>query len=60
MSTPANVAERQLRDAFAKFDVNGDGFLTLAELRQVLLRPGGGKPMADAQIQDEAAAPAME
>ena len=50
MSTPANVAERQLRDAFAKFDVNGDGFLTLAELRQVLLRPGGGKPMADAQI----------
>ena len=51
MSTPPVIAERQLRDAFAKFDLDGDGFMTLAELRTVLTRPGGGKPMADEQIQ---------
>jgi len=51
MSTPPVIAERQLRAAFAKFDLDGDGFMTLAELRTVLTRPGGGQPMADEQIQ---------
>ena len=41
----------KLRAAFAKFDLDGDGFMTLAELRTVLTRPGGGQPMADEQIQ---------
>ena len=51
MSTASKEAERELRTAFAKFDLNGDGFMTLPELRTVLKRPGGGQPMADEKIQ---------
>ena len=43
--------QSKLRAAFAKFDLDGDGFMTLPELRTVLTRPGGGQPMADEQIQ---------
>ena len=49
--TPPETAEEKLRKAFAKFDLDGDGFLTLPELRTVLTRPGGGKTMAAEQIQ---------
>ena len=45
------AAKSELRNAFAKFDLNGDGVLTLPVLRAVLTRPGGGQPMADEQIQ---------
>jgi len=51
VSTSSNEAERKLRAAFAKFDLNDDGVLTLPELRAVLTRPGGGQPMTDEQIQ---------
>ena len=51
MSTASKEAERELRTAFAKFDLNGDGFMTLPELRTVLKRPGGGQPMTDEQIE---------
>ena len=50
-STSSEKAETKLRAAFAKFDLNGDGVLTLPELRAVLTHPGGGQPMAEAQIQ---------
>jgi len=49
--TKLTKAETKLRAAFAKFDLNGDGVLTLPELRTVLTRPGGGQPMAEEQIQ---------
>jgi len=51
MSASSKEAETKLRAAFAKFDLNGDGVLTLPELRTVLTRPGGGQPMAEEQIQ---------
>jgi len=51
MSTSSKEAETKLRAAFAKFDLNGDGVLTLPELRTVLTRPGGGQPMSDEQIE---------
>ena len=38
----------ELRDAFARFDANGDGFLSVDELVGILTRPGGGDPMTDA------------
>ena len=51
MSASSKEAETKIRAAFAKFDLNGDGVLTLPELRTVLTRPGGGQPMAEDQIQ---------
>ena len=38
----------ELRDAFARFDANGDGFLTYNELVDIFTRLGGGNPMTDA------------
>ena len=38
----------ELRDAFARFDANGDGFLSYNELVGIFTRPGGGNPMTDA------------
>ena len=32
----------ELRDAFARFDANGDGFLSYNELVGIFTRPGGG------------------
>ena len=34
----------RLTEAFARFDYNGDGFLTSDEIVEVLTRPGGGRP----------------
>ena len=41
------VAEekKKIREAFAKFDKNNDGFLTPDEIVAILIRPGGGTPM---------------
>ena len=38
-----------LREAFAKFDADGNGFLTSDELVGIFTRPGGGNPMTEAQ-----------
>ena len=39
----------ELRDAFAKFDANGDGYLSVEELVGVFTRPvGDGQPMTEA------------
>ena len=39
----------ELREAFAKFDADGNGFLTPDELVGIFTRPGGGNPMTEAQ-----------
>ena len=39
----------ELREAFAKFDADGNGFLTSDELVGIFTRPGGGNPMTEAQ-----------
>ena len=36
----------ELREAFAKFDADGSGFLTPDELVGIFTRPGGGNPMS--------------
>ena len=41
----------ELRDAFAKFDANGDGYLSVEELVGVFTRPvGDGQPMTEAPL----------
>ena len=42
-------ATAALRDAFAAFDANNDGFLSVEELTGILTRPGGGAPMTEEQ-----------
>ena len=42
----------ELRDAFAKFDANGDGYLSVEELVGVFTRPvGDGQPMTEADAE---------
>jgi hypothetical protein len=36
--------------AFEKFDTNGNGSLSIAELKAVLKRPGGGRPLTDEDV----------
>ena len=36
--------------AFEKFDTNGNGSLSIAELKAVLKRPGGGSPLTDEDV----------
>ena len=38
-----------LRDAFAEFDADGSGRLSVDELVGVLTRPGGGRPLTEAE-----------
>lgn len=40
-----------IAEAFALFDEDGDGSLSVKELQQVLQRPGGGAPMSDEEVQ---------
>ena len=41
--------QEELRAAFARFDVDGSGTLTVDELVDVFTRPGGGKPFDQAE-----------
>ena len=36
--------------AFEKLDTNGNGSLSIAELKAVLKRPGGGSPLTDEDV----------
>ena len=40
----------EIRRAFALFDKDGDGALSVAELQDVLTRPGGGQPLTDDDV----------
>lgn len=52
MADVSAEAEKRLRAAFAVFDVDGSGSLSVEELRVVLSRPTpGGSPMSDEEIQ---------
>jgi len=42
--------EKRLRKSFAVFDADGDGYLTVNELRAVLLRPGGTTVLTEADV----------
>ena len=42
--------EREIRDAFLKFDTDGDGFINERELRVALTRVG--EVLTDSQVQD--------
>lgn len=44
------LTEKQLRQCFKRFDLNGDGFLTLNEIRTVLEKIG--KQMTQKQLED--------
>ena len=43
-------ADEEIREAFKVFDKNGDGFVEVAELRQVL--QGLGEPLSEAELQE--------
>ena len=47
MSEPKSPAatEKELRDAFRKFDRDGNGTITSEEFNAIVTRPGGGKPL---------------
>ena len=47
----ATSAPPSIAAAFALFDVDGDGSLSVAEMQQVLQRPGGGAPLSDEEVQ---------
>ena len=42
--------EAELRKAFKVFDKDGSGALSIAEMRAVLTRPGGGAPLSDEEV----------
>ena len=41
-------AEEEIREAFKVFDKNGDGYVEVAELRQVV--QGLGEPLSEAEV----------
>lgn len=43
-------ADEEIREAFKVFDKNGDGYVEVAELRQVI--QGLGEPLSEADLQD--------
>ena len=45
MAAAIEKERKRIREAFAKFDKNNDGFLTSDEIVGILVRPGGGMPM---------------
>ena len=49
--TPEQQEEKRFREAFNVFDADGSGALSVAELRAVLTRPGGGTPLSDAEVE---------
>ena len=43
-------ADEEIREAFKVFDKNGDGYVEVAELRQVV--QGLGEPLSEAELQE--------
>ena len=41
---------RRIQRAFEKFDTDGNGSLSIAELKAVLKRPRGGSPLTDEDV----------
>jgi len=52
MSKPKPAINPSIAAAFALFDENGDGSLSVVEMQKVLQRPGGGAPLSDADVQN--------
>lgn len=50
-SKPAPGVPSSAREAFAIFDKDGSGTLSVKELRAILKRPDGGAPLADSEIE---------
>ena len=46
------ATEADIRAAFKKFDVDGNGFLSLDELKALLQRSGGGKALTDSEVSE--------
>ena len=46
------ATEADIRAAFKKFDVDGNGFLSLDELKALLQRSGGGKALTDDEVSE--------
>ena len=46
------ATEADIRAAFQKFDVDGNGFLSLDELKALLQRSGGGKALTDDEVSE--------
>jgi len=44
--------ERKLRASFAIFDIDGDGFLSVDELKAVLMRPNTGSTLSEADVEE--------
>ena len=46
------ATEADMRAAFKKFDVDGNGFLSWDELKALLQRSGGGKALTDSEVSE--------
>ena len=50
-SNAAPTIEQGVHEAFAAFDADGSGFISIEELSSALTRPGGGNPLTSAELQ---------